>query len=176
MNFSNVFVVEQNLGPLHLLYGEQCHPAWNSCCCLLRLTFILLQVFVRGWFYYSLKSDNLLYLSSNNSNFSSFTPFNTFLSIILFSKHNKLQAQAVFFVHIQLQPLIYLDLFHLMKVPWKHKVGPWNHGPILCNQNSRNMKIYNVETLALGLWPKQGLVRVRAKREAQESHLMLLRV
>ncbi len=31
-----------------------------------------------------------------------------------------------------------------------------------------------VTTLALGLQPRQGLVKVRAKREAQESHLMLL--
>jgi hypothetical protein len=33
-----------------------------------------------------------------------------------------------------------------------------------------------VTTLALGLRPMQGLVKVWAKREAQESHLMLLRV
>jgi hypothetical protein len=30
-----------------------------------------------------------------------------------------------------------------------------------------------VATLALGFRPKQGLVRVRAKREAKESHIML---
>jgi len=30
-----------------------------------------------------------------------------------------------------------------------------------------------VATLALGSWPRQGLVKVRAKREAQESHFML---
>jgi hypothetical protein len=30
-----------------------------------------------------------------------------------------------------------------------------------------------VTTLALGLRPRQGLARVRAKKEAQESHLML---
>jgi hypothetical protein len=30
-----------------------------------------------------------------------------------------------------------------------------------------------VATLALGSWPKQGLARVQAKKEAQESHIML---
>jgi hypothetical protein len=34
----------------------------------------------------------------------------------------------------------------------------------------------SVATLALGSRPKQGLVKVRAKREAQESHTMLLGV
>jgi hypothetical protein len=29
-------------------------------------------------------------------------------------------------------------------------------------------------TLAWGLWPRQGLTKVRAKKEAQESHLMFL--
>jgi hypothetical protein len=33
-----------------------------------------------------------------------------------------------------------------------------------------------VATLALGSQPRQGLARVRAKREARESHLMLPRV
>ncbi len=33
-----------------------------------------------------------------------------------------------------------------------------------------------VANLALGLQPRQGLTSVRAKREAQESHLMLSRV
>jgi hypothetical protein len=33
-----------------------------------------------------------------------------------------------------------------------------------------------VATLALGLWPKQGLTSVRAEKEAQESHLMLSKV
>jgi hypothetical protein len=33
-----------------------------------------------------------------------------------------------------------------------------------------------VATLTLGLRPKQGLARARAKREAQESHFMLPRV
>jgi hypothetical protein len=40
-------------------------------------------------------------------------------------------------------------------------------------------KVYTnvgVVTLALGSQPRQGLARVRAKREAQESHLMLARV
>jgi hypothetical protein len=32
----------------------------------------------------------------------------------------------------------------------------------------------NVATLALGSQPKQGLAKVRAKSEAQESHFMLL--
>jgi hypothetical protein len=36
--------------------------------------------------------------------------------------------------------------------------------------------IGNVATLALGLRPKQGLTNVRAKKEACESHLMLLGV
>jgi hypothetical protein len=34
----------------------------------------------------------------------------------------------------------------------------------------------NVATLALSSWPRQGLVRVRTKRESRESHLMLLGV
>jgi hypothetical protein len=34
----------------------------------------------------------------------------------------------------------------------------------------------HVATLTLGSRPKQGLVRVRAKKEARESHLMLLGV
>jgi hypothetical protein len=34
----------------------------------------------------------------------------------------------------------------------------------------------SVATLALGLWPRQGFARVRAKKEARESHLMLLGV
>jgi hypothetical protein len=33
-----------------------------------------------------------------------------------------------------------------------------------------------IATLALGLRPRQGLARVRAKREAWESHIMLLGV
>jgi hypothetical protein len=33
---------------------------------------------------------------------------------------------------------------------------------------------YCVTTLALGLQPKQGLARLWAKKEVQESHLMLL--
>jgi hypothetical protein len=33
-----------------------------------------------------------------------------------------------------------------------------------------------VITLALGSWPKQGLARVRAKKEAWESHLMFMGV
>ncbi len=32
---------------------------------------------------------------------------------------------------------------------------------------------FHVATLTLGLWPKQGLVKVRTKIEAQESHFML---
>ncbi len=34
----------------------------------------------------------------------------------------------------------------------------------------------NVATLALGLRPRQGLAKVRAKNEARESHFMLSRV
>jgi hypothetical protein len=34
----------------------------------------------------------------------------------------------------------------------------------------------SVRTRALGSWPKQGLARLRAKREAWESHFMLLKV
>jgi hypothetical protein len=34
----------------------------------------------------------------------------------------------------------------------------------------------NVATLALGLQPKQGLAKVRAKSEARESHFMLMGV
>ncbi len=39
-----------------------------------------------------------------------------------------------------------------------------------------NMKITNVATLALGLQPKQRLVKVRVKNEAWESHFMLMGV
>jgi hypothetical protein len=39
-----------------------------------------------------------------------------------------------------------------------------------------NVKNQRVTTLTLGSRPKQGLARVRAKREAWESHLMLLGV
>jgi hypothetical protein len=35
---------------------------------------------------------------------------------------------------------------------------------------------FGVTTLALGSWPKQGLARVGNKREAQEAHLILLKV
>jgi len=36
--------------------------------------------------------------------------------------------------------------------------------------------MWSVATLALGLQPKQGLVKVRAKYEAQESHSMFSKV
>jgi hypothetical protein len=39
-----------------------------------------------------------------------------------------------------------------------------------------NIRKTCVATLALGSWPKQGLARLRAKREAHESHHMLLGV
>jgi hypothetical protein len=39
-----------------------------------------------------------------------------------------------------------------------------------------NLKYVIVTTLALGLRPRQRLARVRAKREARESHLVLLGV
>ncbi len=32
---------------------------------------------------------------------------------------------------------------------------------------------WDLATLTLGSWPRQGLARVRAKREARESYLML---
>ncbi len=38
------------------------------------------------------------------------------------------------------------------------------------------MSIVVIVTLALNSQPRQGLVRVRAKREARESHFMLLGV
>jgi hypothetical protein len=38
------------------------------------------------------------------------------------------------------------------------------------------MGIIIVITLTLGSWPRQGLARLRAKREARESHIMLLGV
>jgi hypothetical protein len=38
---------------------------------------------------------------------------------------------------------------------------------------SRNHLVVDVATLALGSRPKQRLARVRAKREARESHLIL---
>jgi hypothetical protein len=34
--------------------------------------------------------------------------------------------------------------------------------------------MHDVATLALGLWSKQGLAKVQAKNEAQESHFMFL--
>jgi hypothetical protein len=40
---------------------------------------------------------------------------------------------------------------------------------------SLNMRVL-VTTLALGLQPRQGLAKVWAKREAQKSHFMLLRM
>jgi len=48
--------------------------------------------------------------------------------------------------------------------------------PILFDYIFYHLKHFHliVITLALGSWPKQGLVKVRAKREAQESHFMLL--
>jgi hypothetical protein len=39
-----------------------------------------------------------------------------------------------------------------------------------------SLAMLDVITLTLGLRPRQGLVRMRAKRETQESHLMLLGV
>jgi hypothetical protein len=39
-----------------------------------------------------------------------------------------------------------------------------------------NNKTKGVITLALGSRPKQGLARMKAKREARESHFMLPRV
>jgi hypothetical protein len=45
----------------------------------------------------------------------------------------------------------------------------WRHWPILLVGK-------NVVTLTLGLWPRQRLMKVRAKSEARESHFMLLRV
>ncbi len=38
------------------------------------------------------------------------------------------------------------------------------------------IRVICVATLALGLWSRQGLARVQAKREARKSHLMLLGV
>jgi hypothetical protein len=48
--------------------------------------------------------------------------------------------------------------------------------PIVIQTLGLKSKIHVVATLALGLWPKQGLVKVRAKKEAQKSHFMLPRV
>jgi len=45
-----------------------------------------------------------------------------------------------------------------------------------CMNYNLGVMIGNVATLALGLRPKQGLTNVRAKKEACESHLMLLGV
>ncbi len=36
--------------------------------------------------------------------------------------------------------------------------------------------VSGVATLTLGLWPSQGLAKVRAKSEARKSHFMLLEV
>jgi hypothetical protein len=37
-------------------------------------------------------------------------------------------------------------------------------------------KLWIVETLALGSWPRQGFARLQAKKEARKSHLVLLGV
>jgi hypothetical protein len=57
------------------------------------------------------------------------------------------------------------------------------HIKYMLNNNSKNgCKVFTmlmlvcVVTLALGLWPKQGLAKVRAKYEARESHFMFLGV
>jgi hypothetical protein len=44
------------------------------------------------------------------------------------------------------------------------------------NPNFENFKTLNVATLALSSRPRQGLARLQAKREARESHIMLLGV
>ncbi len=46
----------------------------------------------------------------------------------------------------------------------------------LVHQLSTLICVLTVATLALGSWPRQGLAKVQAKREAQESHLMFLGV
>jgi hypothetical protein len=52
--------------------------------------------------------------------------------------------------------------------------------PTIQGDNKGNQMRYpiahtsRVATLALGLWPRQGFARVRAKKEARTSHLMLL--
>jgi hypothetical protein len=54
------------------------------------------------------------------------------------------------------------------------------HAPFSTAQTSSLLSsvlnINHVATLALGLRPKQGLAKVRTKREARESHLMLMGV
>jgi hypothetical protein len=40
-----------------------------------------------------------------------------------------------------------------------------------CTPGTRKFDALVIATLALSLWPRQGLVRVRDKREAQEAHL-----
>jgi len=57
-------------------------------------------------------------------------------------------------------------------------VGSWPNWFELTNMNEKTfwMRVGFVTTLALGSWPRQGLAKVRAKYEAQESHFMLPRV
>jgi hypothetical protein len=43
-------------------------------------------------------------------------------------------------------------------------------------KTSKTSKIFCVATLNSGWWPKQGLARMRDKREAREAHLILLGV
>jgi hypothetical protein len=56
-----------------------------------------------------------------------------------------------------------------LNTPSGSDVANWQH-------NFNTLKGVGVTTLALGSQPKQGFTRVRAKREARESHLMFPRV
>jgi len=69
--------------------------------------------------------------------------------------------------------------------PWENLPWTWNYPFALLTlympydvfQKSQNVSMYphiiHVVTLALGLWPRQELVKVWAKSKARESHFML---
>jgi hypothetical protein len=68
---------------------------------------------------------------------------------------------------------------NLLKIyTYYSKVSPWLNLRLwslsfLSWMSPYCQNITSVATLALGLWPRQGLARVRAKREVHESNLML---
>ncbi len=63
-----------------------------------------------------------------------------------------------------------LDFMHIEKGNAREKITQWVVRN-LCNMNKLEHTF--ITTLALGSRPRQGLARVRGKREAWESHIML---
>jgi hypothetical protein len=108
----------------------------------------------------------------------------SFLETLQIWKIVKIEFRGLNFFHIYL--LHYYSTFHLKNFssPSSH-VFTFGFASFDNNYTSRGIlalsciktwHIATIVTLALGLRPRQGLARVRAKREAQESHLMLPRV